>query len=135
MFPFLYSSFKKKQIMYNNLWEKNIHWKKEKQQQQKRKIKSNITRRRWNRTTEHVSSPTDLKSALHTSEDHPRLKKLKTLLNNHAFMIKQVSWSHANVLTRSKGINADVKPNCYRVGLLTTSTQILLNVCFATSCL
>ena len=31
-----------------------------------------ITRRRWNRTTEHFSSPTDLKSALHTNEDHPR---------------------------------------------------------------
>ena len=31
-----------------------------------------FSRRRWNRTTEHVSSPTDLKSALHTSEGHPR---------------------------------------------------------------
>ena len=32
-----------------------------------------ITRRRWNRTTEYISPPTDLKSALHTSEDHPRI--------------------------------------------------------------
>ena len=37
-----------------------------------KKRKMNRTRRRWNRTTEHVSSPTDLKSALHTNEDHPR---------------------------------------------------------------
>ena len=43
----------------------------EKQQQQKKK--KTLTRRRWNRTTEHVSSPTDLKSALHTNEDHPRI--------------------------------------------------------------
>ena len=73
-FVFFFQKKKKKQSC-NNLWKKNIHWKK------KKKKKSNITRRRWNRTTEHISSPTDLKSALHTSEDHPRLKKLKTLLN------------------------------------------------------
>ena len=39
----------------------------------KKKKNIDFTRRRWNRTTEYVSSPTDLKSALHTSEDHPRI--------------------------------------------------------------
>ena len=37
------------------------------------KKNTTVTRRRWNRTTEHFSSPTDLKSALHTNEDHPRI--------------------------------------------------------------
>ena len=44
------------------------------QKQNKKKNDSvNISRRRWNRTTEHISSPTDLKSALHTNEGHPRI--------------------------------------------------------------
>ena len=42
-------------------------------QTNKQKKKNYKSRRRWNRTTEHISSPTDLKSALHTSEDHPRI--------------------------------------------------------------
>ena len=40
----------------------------------------NVPRRRWNRTTEHISSPTDLKSALHTNEGHPRIY-LKSLID------------------------------------------------------
>ena len=51
---------------------KKTHKKKKTKKKQKTKNEIN-SRRRWNRTTEHVSSPTDLKSALHTSEDHPRM--------------------------------------------------------------
>ena len=54
---------------HSNVWHqviKNLKWTWQKKS-------NNFTRRRWNRTTEHFSSPTDLKSALHTNEDHPRI--------------------------------------------------------------
>ena len=41
-----------------------------------------LSRRRWNRTTEYISSPTDLKSALHTSEDHPRMFVIHVIINS-----------------------------------------------------
>ena len=63
-------------------------------------------RKRWNRTTEHMSSPTDLKSALHTSKDHSRINNIllymrvsakRNPFRNFKFFKSHIKWSQSTV--------------------------------------